>query len=78
MDAKLKDKKALLSLTDVYRQMAAGNAAAKIMLADCCRDNPELDSSVRGPNDTRLEKITDPPTASSARRRDRPVLLFRG
>lgn len=57
-DAVLKDRKTLVSLTDVYAQLEKCNAGSRVMLVDACRDNP-LASFAKSSARIRLEPIVN-------------------
>ena len=40
MDAQVNDPKTMVPLTEVYDQLGACKAGAKVLLADCCRNDP--------------------------------------
>ena len=59
MDAKLGDKSTLISLNDVYKQMEQSAAGSKVLLADCCRNDPQSEFS-RSVSKVKLESVTRP------------------
>lgn len=44
-DAKLSERETLLSLGEVYRQLAGCEAGMKVLLVDACRNDPQSDAS---------------------------------
>lgn len=59
MDAVLTDKTSLISLTEVYKQLAESDAGAKLLLVDACRNDP-LAGNSRDGGDVRLDSLTRP------------------
>ena len=59
MDAVLTDKSSLISLTEVYQQLAESKAGAKLLLVDACRNDP-LSGNSRDGGDVRLDSVTRP------------------
>src|SRR5262249_37140459 len=45
MDARLTDRKSLISFAEVYREMEKSKAGAKLLLVDACRNDPQADHS---------------------------------
>ena len=62
MDAKLADKSTLVSLSEVYRDLEKSEAGTRILLADCCRNDPRSDES-RAVDRIKLESVTRPQKA---------------
>jgi formylglycine-generating enzyme required for sulfatase activity len=59
MDAKLQDRKTLVSLAEVYKQLENSKAGFKFLLADACRNDPQSDAS-RARAEVDLESVTRP------------------
>ena len=62
MDAKLTDKSTLVSLGEVYKDLEKCEAGTRILLADCCRNDPRSDQS-RAVSRVKLESVTRPQKA---------------
>ena len=62
MDAKLGDKATLISLTEVYKDLENCNAGTRLLLADCCRNDPRSDNA-RAVDKVKLESVTRPQRA---------------
>jgi TPR repeat protein len=60
MDARLADRETLISLTELYRELERCPARVKLLLADCCRNDPQSDHSRAA--GMRLESVTRPQT----------------
>ena len=59
MDAKLEQKQTLVSIADVYRDLEKCPAAFKLLIADCCRNDPQSDFSLSR-RTVELESVTRP------------------
>jgi hypothetical protein len=57
-NARLRDPKTLIPLTEVYNQLKGCDAGTKILLVDACRNDPESDRSLG--TGTRLASVTRP------------------
>lgn len=62
MDAQLGDKKTLIGIDDIYQKLDRCPAAFKLLIADCCRDDPQSDFS-RARSEVQLESVTRPQRA---------------
>ena len=62
MDAKLADKSTLVSLTEVYKDLEHCAAGTRLLLADCCRNDPRSDNA-RSVDRIKLESVTRPQRA---------------
>jgi tetratricopeptide (TPR) repeat protein len=56
MDASLKDRKTLISLSEVYEAMGRSKARAKVLFSDSCRNDP----LPAGPRPAELKNVTAP------------------
>ena len=63
MDAKLRDKKTLISLTEVYKDLEQSAAGTRLLLADCCRNDPRSEQA-RAADRVKLESVTRPQRAA--------------
>src|SRR5947208_6322495 len=61
MDAKLKDRKPLISLNDVYKDLSRCKAGVKLLFVDACRNDPQSDFS-RARAEVDLDSVTRPQT----------------
>lgn len=59
MDAKLGDKKTLVALSEVYRELDHCRANFKLLLVDACRNDPQS-SEARARAEVELESVTRP------------------
>jgi formylglycine-generating enzyme required for sulfatase activity len=59
MDATLKDKKSLVSLTEIYKELEKCGAGSKLLISDACRNDPQSDlaKDTGGP---KVESVTRP------------------
>ena len=62
MDAKLADKSTLVSLSEVYKDLDNSDAGTRLLLADCCRNDPRADQS-RAVDKIKLQSVTRPQKA---------------
>ncbi|MFO0809663.1 MAG: family 16 glycoside hydrolase [Gemmataceae bacterium] len=62
-NTKLSDRKTLVPLRDVYSQMKASPALTKLLLADCCRNDPQSDFS-RSRQEVKLQSLSRPQSAA--------------
>ena len=62
MDAKLADKTTLVSLSEVYKDLEKCGAGTRLLLADCCRNDPRSDNA-RAVDRVKLESVTRPQRA---------------
>ena len=62
MDAKLADRTSLVSLLDVYKQLEKSPAGTRLLLADCCRNDPRSDNG-RAADKVKLATVTRPQQA---------------
>ena len=62
MDAKLADRSTLISLSEVYRELKKSEAGTRLLLADCCRNDPRSDDA-RAVDRIKLESVTRPQRA---------------
>ena len=62
MDAKLADKKTLISLSEVYKELESSPAGTRLLLADCCRNDPRSEDA-RAADRVKLESVTRPQRA---------------
>jgi hypothetical protein len=60
MDAKLADKKTLIPLQEIYKELEKCEAGLKVLLVDACRDDPRPANS-RSRDTVDLESVTRPP-----------------
>ncbi len=60
MDARLRDVSTLVSLMEVYEQLGACRAGAKVLLADCCRNDPRAGQDKGASSAVALESVTRP------------------
>ncbi len=60
MDARIGDKANLLSLDDVYAELAKSKARKRLLLCDACRNDPFADNSLAGDSVTRPEPVKPP------------------
>jgi formylglycine-generating enzyme required for sulfatase activity len=59
MDASLENKETLVSLQDIYGRLEKCPAAFRLLVADCCRNDPQSDFS-RSRSTVDLESVTRP------------------
>ena len=59
MDAKLADKSTLIALGEVYKSLEKSEAGTRLLLADCCRNDPRSDNA-RAVDKVKLESVTRP------------------
>ena len=59
MDADLEDMRTLVSLADVYKGLEESAAGTKVLLADCCRNDPQAEAS-KAVEKVKLESVTRP------------------
>jgi formylglycine-generating enzyme required for sulfatase activity len=62
MDAKLTDKKSLISLTEVYKDLEKSEAGTRLLFVDACRNDPRSDPSL-AVDRIKLESVTRPQRA---------------
>jgi len=60
MDTKLADRKSLVSLQDIYKELEKCEAGMKLLLVDACRNDPQTDNSRSRP-EVKLDSATRPP-----------------
>ncbi|MDA1018482.1 MAG: SUMF1/EgtB/PvdO family nonheme iron enzyme, partial [Planctomycetota bacterium] len=60
MDARIGDQANLLSLDDVYAELAKCKARKRLLLCDACRNDPFADNSLAGDSVTRPEPVKPP------------------
>ena len=60
MDARIGDKANLLSLDDVYAELAKCKARKRLLLCDACRNDPFADNALAGDSVTRPEPVKPP------------------
>ena len=60
LDAHIGDRANLLSLDDIYKQLAACKARKRLLLCDACRNDPFADAALAGDSVTRPEPVKPP------------------
>jgi hypothetical protein len=57
MDARLGDKNTLVPFSEIFGELGGCGAGVKLLLADCCRNDPQADGAREG---RKLESVTRP------------------